>query len=73
MHADFFKQPETLSFTTVLHVTEVKTRDKDPEAEVGCLFEELGQSGRAVCTGRPGAEPGDGVADPPLPMKSIPR
>lgn len=66
MHTSFFQHSETLSFSTVLHVTEVQARDKDSETKVGSLSEELAQSEGAVGAGRPGAEPGDGVAEPPL-------
>lgn len=72
LHAGFFQHPQAFSFTAVLHVTEVKAGDEDPEAKVGRPAEELGQSVRAVGTGRPGAEPGDGVAEPLLSGTSAP-
>lgn len=64
VHSGLFQHPETLPLTAVLHVTEVKARHKDPEAKVGSLVEELGQSEGAVGAWRPGAEPGNGVTEP---------
>lgn len=71
VHASFFQHSQSLSFTAVLQVAEIKPGYKDPEAEVGGLVEELSQSEGAVCTGRPGAKPGDGVADFSLTSDSI--
>ena len=63
MHASVFQQSQALSLAAVLHVAEVEAGYKDPKANVGHLAEELGQSEGAVGTGRPGAEPGDGVTE----------
>lgn len=63
VHTSFFQQSQSLSFSAVFHVTEIKARDEDPKTKIGCLMEELSQSVRAVGTRRPGAKPGDGVAD----------
>lgn len=70
VHAGFLQHPQALSFTAVLHVTEIKTRDKDPEAEVGRVAEELAQAGGAVGTRGPGAEPGNGVTKSLFPNAS---
>lgn len=71
LHASLAQHPQAFPFKAVLHVTEVKARDKDPEAKVGHVPEELGELDGAVDTGRPGAEPGDGVTEPLLSDTSI--
>lgn len=72
LHSSIFKDPQTLPLAAVLHVTEVKARHKDPEAKVGGLTEELGQSKGAVGARRPGTEPGNRVTEPSLPSTSVP-
>lgn len=72
LHACLSQHSQALSFTAVLHVTEVKARHENPQAKVGHLAEELAQSDGAVDTGRPGAEPGDGVTEPLLSGASVP-
>lgn len=72
VHPGLLQHPQAFSLTAVLQVAEVKTSHENPETEIGRLVEELSQSERAVGTGRPGAEPGDGVADLSLTSSSIP-
>lgn len=71
LHPCFFQHPQAFSLPAVLHVTEVEAGDKDPKSEVGCPHQELGQSEGAVGTGWPGAEPGNGVAEPFLSSSSM--
>lgn len=70
-HAGFGQHPQAFSFKAVLHVTKVKARDKDPEADVGRFTEKLAELDGAVDTGRPGAEPGNGVTEPLLSGGSV--
>lgn len=64
LHSSLLQDSQTFSLLTVLHVTEIKTGHKDPEAKVGRSAEELSQFNGTLGTGRPGAEPGDGVTGP---------
>lgn len=64
LHACPGQHAQAFSLAAVLHVAEVKARHEDPEPQVGHPAEELAQPDGAVDAGRPGAEPGDGVAQP---------
>lgn len=72
LHACPGQHAQALSLAAVLHVAEVEARHEDPEPKVGHPAEELAQPDGAVDTGRPGAEPGDGVAQPPVIDASTP-